>query len=95
MVLPGDDCTVTLKHPCMRDGTMVIKIATQNQRGETVLAGTAEVAHPVAMYVFTGQGSQEVGMGMDLYALSPAARAVWDGPNAHPRCAFARRLRLL
>ena len=83
MVLPGDDCTVTLEHTCMRDGNMVIKIATQNQRGETVLQGTAEVAQPETVYVFTGQGSQEVGMGMDLYASSPAARAVWDGADAH------------
>ncbi|KZV60888.1 hypothetical protein PENSPDRAFT_693887 [Peniophora sp. CONT] len=67
MVLPGDECAVTLKHISMHDGNMVIKIATKNQHGEKVIQGTAE----------------EVGMGMDLYASSPAARAVWDGADAH------------
>ena len=35
------------------------------------------------VYVFTGQGSQEPGMGMDLYNSLPAARAVWEGADAH------------
>lgn len=35
MVLPGDDCTVTLEHS-----------STQNQRAVTLPAGTAEVAQP-------------------------------------------------
>ncbi|KIM73360.1 hypothetical protein PILCRDRAFT_728801, partial [Piloderma croceum F 1598] len=34
------------------------------------------------VYIFTGQDSQEAGMGMDLYN-SPPARAVWDGADAH------------
>jgi hypothetical protein len=37
-----------------------------DQRGEKVLEGTAEVAQPTIVYAFTGQGSQEQGMGMDL-----------------------------
>ena len=35
------------------------------------------------VYIFTGQGSQEPGMGMDLYNSSPAACAVWEGADAH------------
>ncbi|KAI0033531.1 fatty acid synthase [Vararia minispora EC-137] len=83
MVLPGDDLTVTLKHTAMRDGNLVIKVETSNQHGQKVLEGVAEVAQPETVYVFTGQGSQEVGMGMDLYNSSPAARAVWEGADAH------------
>ena len=83
MVLPGDELKATVKHTGMRDDNIVVRVQTVNQRGEKVLKGTAEVAQPTTVYVFTGQGSQEVGMGMDLYASSPAARAVWDGADAH------------
>ena len=76
MVLPGDELKTTVKHIGMRDGNIVIRVSTANQRGEKVLEGTAEVAQPTTVYVFTGQGSQEPGMGMDLYNSSPAARAV-------------------
>ena len=69
--------------PLGRDGNKVVKVETVNQRGEKVLEGTAEVAQPTTVYVFTGQGSQEPGMGMDLYNNSPAARAVWEGADAH------------
>ena len=83
MVLPGDELTVKVKHTGMRDGNFVINVTTSNDRGEKVLEGTAEVAQPSTVYVFTGQGSQEPGMGMDLYNNSPAARAVWEGADAH------------
>lgn len=83
MVLPGDELTVQIQHISMRDGHIVVKVTTSNARGEKVLEGTAEVSQPTTVYVFTGQGSQEPGMGMDLYNNSPAARAVWDGADAH------------
>ncbi|KAF8896473.1 fatty acid synthetase alpha subunit [Infundibulicybe gibba] len=83
MVLPGDELTVKLRHTGMRDGNIVVTVETSNSRGEKVLAGTAEVLQPTTVYVFTGQGSQEPGMGMDLYNNSPAARAVWEGADAH------------
>ncbi|KAI5983403.1 hypothetical protein EDD15DRAFT_2390897 [Pisolithus albus] len=88
MVLPGDDLSVKIRHVGMRDGNMVVKVETLNQRGEKVIEGTAEVAQPTTVYVFTGQGSQEPGMGMDLYNSSPAARAVWDGADAHLRAVY-------
>jgi fatty acid synthase subunit alpha, fungi type len=83
MVLPGDNLEVNIRHIGMRDRKMVVKIETVNDRGEKVLEGSAEVAQATTVYVFTGQGSQEASMGMDLYNSSPAARAVWDGADAH------------
>src|ERR1700733_7961276 len=83
MVLPRDELSVKLSHTGMRNGNMVIKVETTNQRGEKIIDGTAEVAQPPTVYVLTGQGSQEPGMGMDLYNSSPAARAVWDAADEH------------
>ncbi|CAE7081387.1 unnamed protein product [Rhizoctonia solani] len=76
MVLPGDE------HYGMRDGNLAVKVETSNQRDERVLNGTAEVAQVPTIYVFTGQGSQKPGMGMELYNSSPA-RAVWEAVHAH------------
>ncbi|KAI0685962.1 fatty acid synthase [Cytidiella melzeri] len=83
MVLPGDELKVNVKHVGMRDGNIVVNVNAVNQRGEKVIEGTAEVAQPTTVYVFTGQGSQEPGMGMELYNNSAAARAVWDAADAH------------
>jgi fatty acid synthase subunit beta len=83
MVIPGDELNVKIRHVAMRDGNIVVNVVTSNSRGEKVLEGSAEVSQPTTVYVFTGQGSQEAGMGMDLYNSSPAARAVWDGADAH------------
>ncbi|PPQ94469.1 hypothetical protein CVT25_001102 [Psilocybe cyanescens] len=83
MVLPGDTLEVKLRHIGMRDGNIVVSVESTNDRGEKVLQGSAEVSQPSTVYVFTGQGSQEPGMGMDLYNSSPAARAVWDGADTH------------
>jgi len=83
MILPGDELSVNIKHIGMHDGNMLVKVQTSNSQGEKVLEGLAEVAQPATVYVFTGQGSQEPGMGMELYNSSPAARAVWDGADTH------------
>lgn len=78
---PGDQFEVKIRHVGVRDGNIVVSIKTTNDRGEKVLSGSAEVSQPTTVYVFTGQGSQEPKMGMDLYNSSPAARAVWDGTH--------------
>lgn len=85
MVSPGDELHVKLRHIAMHKGNKVVQVETFNQLGDKVLDGKAEIAQPPTVYVFTGQGSQSVGMGMDLYNSSDVARALWDEADAHMR----------
>jgi fatty acid synthase subunit beta, fungi type len=79
MVLPDDLVEVELWHTAMIKGRKLIKIiAKKTDSGEVVLKGEAEVEQQRSAFLFTGQGSQEQNMGMDLYASSPIARSVWD-----------------
>ncbi|KAK4134741.1 beta subunit of fatty acid synthase [Trichocladium antarcticum] len=79
MVLPNDDINVKLQHVGMVAGRKIIKVeAINKETEEKVLLGEAEIEQPVTAYVFTGQGSQEQGMGMDLYGSSEVAKDVWD-----------------
>jgi len=84
MVLPDDQIDVKLQHVGMVSGRKIIKVEASNKETEEkVLLGEAEVEQPVSAYVFTGQGSQEQGMGMDLYASSAVAKEVWDRADKH------------
>lgn len=84
MVLPEDTIEVRLQHVGMVSGRKIIKVEASNKETEDkVLLGEAEVEQPTSSYVFTGQGSQEQGMGMDLYEKSEVAREVWDRADKH------------
>lgn len=83
MVLPNDTLTTRLYHVGMKSGRKLVKIETVNQVGTKVFHGVAEIDEPRTAFVFTGQGSQEVGMGMDLYATSKVAKEIWDEADNH------------
>lgn len=84
MVLPTDQIDVELWHTAMICGRKVIKvIAKKRETGEVVLKGEAEVEQSRTAYMFTGQGSQEQNMGMDLFANSLVARSVWERADTY------------
>ncbi|KAI9502453.1 acyl transferase domain-containing protein [Coemansia spiralis] len=83
MVLPRDKLFVDIRHYGMKDGRMLVSGTTTKADGSVVLTCKAEIEQPKTAYVFTGQGSQVVGMGMDLYQQSEAAKDVWDRADRH------------
>jgi fatty acid synthase subunit beta len=79
MVLPNDSLQVTFNHTAMIHGRKLIRVEVhKTDSSELVLTGESEVEQPATAYVFTGQGSQRKGMGMDLRDSSAVAKAVWD-----------------
>ncbi|EGF98545.1 uncharacterized protein MELLADRAFT_79679 [Melampsora larici-populina 98AG31] len=87
MLLPNTPLKVELKHIGQTSrGNKLISVTTLALPSESssstpptkVLVGTAEVAQAPTAYVFTGQGSQEQGMGLFLYNESAVAKTVWD-----------------
>ncbi|KAJ2805127.1 fatty acid synthase alpha subunit Lsd1 [Coemansia guatemalensis] len=82
-VLPNDTISTSLSHVGMRDGRMLVKGQTSKSDGEPVMLVEAEIDQLRTAYVFTGQGSQEINMGMELYEQSPAAQSIWSRANSH------------
>ena len=88
MVMPGDVLTTTLTHVGMTQGKKLINVSVSTQDGTAVLKGVAEVEEAPTAYIFTGQGSQSQGMGMELYGASSVAKQLWDRADSHLRSSY-------
>uniref|UniRef100_M4BNV4 Fatty acid synthase subunit alpha n=2 Tax=Hyaloperonospora TaxID=184462 RepID=M4BNV4_HYAAE len=88
MVYPGDKLFMQAKHIGFETGKKVLSIEVVNSSGECVVSARAVVKQAPMAFVFTGQGSAAVGMGMERYQESSVARDIWNRGDSHLRKTF-------
>ncbi|KAL4747879.1 hypothetical protein BDW72DRAFT_206089 [Aspergillus terricola var. indicus] len=78
-VAPGDTLSIRVDHVGMSNGSLMLAIQAYNATsGVKILSAQCVVEQSLMAYVFTGQGSQQPGMGMELRNQSASAREVWQ-----------------
>lgn len=82
-VLPGERLHTSVRHVGMRNGLIAVSFETVNSLGTVVCSGFADIEQPKCSFIFTGQGSQKVGMGMDLFETSEVSKRLWREADAH------------
>ncbi|KAL4137325.1 hypothetical protein PRIC2_000847 [Phytophthora ramorum] len=88
MVYPGDKLFMQARHIGLDNGKKVLSVEVVNGSGERVVSARAVVKQAPMAFVFTGQGSAAVGMGMDRYQESSVAREIWNRGDTHLRKTF-------
>ncbi|KAG2789199.1 Fatty acid synthase subunit beta [Phytophthora cactorum] len=88
MVYPGDKLFMQARHIGLDNGKKVLSVEVVNGSGERVVSARAVVKQAPMAFVFTGQGSAAVGMGMDRYQESTVARDIWNRGDTHLRKTF-------
>lgn len=78
MVFPGETLKLRAGLSHGSDGKDMIEfVALREERGDVVVRGSITIQAQPTGLVFTGQGSQFPGMGMDLREQSPHSQGVW------------------
>ncbi|EGZ23948.1 hypothetical protein PHYSODRAFT_556584 [Phytophthora sojae] len=88
MVYPGDKLFMQARHIGLDNGKKVLSVEVVNGSGERVVSARAVVKQAPMAFVFTGQGSAAVNMGMDRYQESSVAREIWNRGDVHLRNTF-------
>jgi len=83
-VAAGDVLRVSLKHVAMQEGSKVFSFTARNEATEeAIVTGEVVASPPRTAFLFTGQGSQFPGMGMNHLAGNAVCRQIWTRADGY------------